>query len=123
MENTYLSLHHEISLISHLSHETKHVNTVFLANPLKHNIQGNKRSRSTNTRTENKEKKKGDLSIQLTLTDLPKDLFSYELAKIRDKIHQMIVENTALVKFPIHIRSLRNNSVAKMFHEERTTWL
>lgn len=30
----YLCLNHEVSLISHLTHKTKHINTVFLAYPL-----------------------------------------------------------------------------------------
>lgn len=51
MNYTYLSLHHEVSLKSHLTHKSKHINTVFLAYPLQHNIKGNKSSCATNTRT------------------------------------------------------------------------
>lgn len=51
VDYTYLSLHHKVSLISHLTHKSKHINTVLLAYPLQHNIQGDKSPCATNPRT------------------------------------------------------------------------
>ena len=54
---TYLSLHHKVSLISHLTHKSKHINTILLAYPLQHNIQGDKSPCATNPRTTKTTKK------------------------------------------------------------------